>query len=99
MKWSSALVVAATIVSSGCNLCGREQHAITTSANTLMLGGGIATRQIQFVNFRLTEPPALHDQFQFVFNTLEGSTSGDGVALTFSGTDAVTQEVVTLVLA
>jgi hypothetical protein len=99
MKWLSAFVVAATIANIGCNYCGPEQHAITTSANTLMLGGDIATRQIQFVTYRLTEPPASHDAFQFVFNTLEGSTNGEGVALTLSGTDAITQEVVTIVLA
>jgi hypothetical protein len=99
MKWLSAFAFAASIAGTGCNYCGPEQHAITTSANTLMLGGGIAMRQIQFVTYRLTEPPASHDVFEFVFNTLEGSTSGEGVALTLSGTDAITQEVVTIVLA
>ena len=99
MKWLSALVVAATISNSGCSYCGPEQHAITTSANTLMLGGGIATRQIQYVTYRLTEPPASHDVFEFLFNTLEGSANGEGVAFTLKGTDAITQEVVWLVLA
>src|SRR4051812_49195942 len=99
MRWLPALVVAATIANNGCSYCGPEQHAITTSANSLMLGGDVATRQIQFVTPRLTEPPATHDQFQFLFNTLEGSTSGEGVAFTLTGTDAVTQEVVFLVLA
>ena len=92
-------MVAATFASSGCSVCGPEQHAITTSANTLMMGGGIPTRQIQYVTYRLTEPPATHDQFQFLFNTLEGSTNGEGVAFTLKGTDAITQEVVWLVLA
>lgn len=99
MKWLPALVVAATIANSGCSYCGPEQHAITTSANGLTLGGDIATRQIQYVTYRLTEPPASHDVFQFVFNTLEGSTNGEGVAFTLKGTDAITQEVVWLVLA
>jgi hypothetical protein len=99
MKCLTAILFGVTIATSGCNYCGPEQHAITTSANTLMLGGGIATRQIQFVTYRLTEPPATHEQFEFVFNALEGSTSGEGVALTLRGTDALTQEVVTLVLA
>jgi hypothetical protein len=76
MKWLPAIVVAATIANTACNACGPEQHAITTSANTLMLGGDIAARQIQFVNRRLTEPPASHEVFQFLFNTLEGSTNG-----------------------
>jgi hypothetical protein len=99
MKWLSAFVLAATIATTGCDYCGPEQHAITTSANTLMMGGDIATRQIQYVTYRLTEPPASHDAFEFVFNTLEGSTNGEGVALTLNGTDATTQEVVTIVLA
>jgi hypothetical protein len=99
MKWLPAFVVAATIANIGCNYCGPEQHAITTSANTLTLGGDFGTRQIQFVTYRLTEPPASHDAFQFVFNTLEGSANGEGVALTLSGTDAITQEIVTIVLA
>ena len=99
MKWLSAFVVFAAIANTGCSACGPEQHAITTSANALMMGGDIPTRQIQYVTYRLTEPPATHAAFQFVFNTLEGSTSGEGVAVTLTGTDAVTQEVVWLVLA
>jgi hypothetical protein len=99
MKWLPVFVVAATIASSGCSYCGPEQHAITTSANTLTLGGDIGARQIQYVIYRLTQPPATPDVFEFIFNTLEGSTNGEGVALTLSGTDAITQEVVTIVLA
>jgi hypothetical protein len=99
MKWLPTFLVAAATATTGCNYCGPEQHAITTSASTLMMGGGITTRQIQYVTYRLTEPPASHDAFEFVFNTLEGSTNGEGVTLTLSGTDAITQEVVTIVLA
>ncbi len=99
MKWLQAFAVAAAIVNTGCNACGPEQHAIRTSANTLMMGGDIATRQVQYVTYHLTEPPARHDEFQFLFNALEGSTSGEGVAFTLKGTDANTQEVVWLVLA
>lgn len=99
MKWISALIVAASIATTGCDYCGPEQHAITTSANTLTLGGDIAARQIQFVTYRLTQPPASEAVFDFVFNTLEGDTNGEGVAFTLQGTDAVTQEIVTLVLA
>jgi hypothetical protein len=98
--WISAFVFATTIATAGCNICGPEQHAITTSApNNLTLGGDFGTRQIQYVNIRLTEPPATHDQFQFVYDALEGSTHGEGAAISFGGTDAETQEVVTLVLA
>jgi hypothetical protein len=99
MKWLPALAAAATIANTGCSYCGPEQHAITTSANTLMLGGDVATRQIQYVTYHLTQPPATPDVFEFLFNTLEGSTNGEGVAFTLKGTDANTQEVVWLVLA
>jgi hypothetical protein len=99
MKWLTALLVFAALANTGCNACGPEQHAITTGANSLTLGGDVAARQIQYVTYRLTEPPASHDVFQFLFNTLEGSTNGEGVAFTLRGTDAVTQQVVTIVLA
>lgn len=98
MKWLSTLLIGASIASSGCSFCGPEQHAVATS-HTLTLGGDIPARQIQYGTYRLTEPPASHDAFQIVFNTLEGFSNAEGVALTFSGTDAVTQEIVTLVLA
>jgi len=98
--WISAFVLAATVTANGCNGCGPEQHAITTtSPNNFTLGLPAVSRQVQFVNRRLTEPPATHEDFQFIFNTLEGSTNGEGVAVTWSGTDAGTQEIVTLVLA
>ena len=97
--WIPGLILATTFAA-GCSVCGPEQHAITATApNNLTLGGDFGTRQVQFVNRRLTEPPATHDDFQFLFNTLEGLTTGEGVAFTLSGTDAVTQEIVTLVLA
>jgi hypothetical protein len=99
MKWLSAFVAVATLTTSGCSFCGPEQHAIVTSANALTMGGDVETRPIQYVNRRLTEPPASHDVFQFLFNTLRGSTDGEGVVFTLFGTDALTQEVVTIVLA
>ena len=99
MKWLPALVVAGTIANSGCSYCGPEQHAITTSASNLMLGDGLAAGQLQYVTYRLTQPPASPDVFEFVFNTLEGATNGEGVALTLSGTDPLTQDIVTIVLA
>jgi hypothetical protein len=96
---SSAFIAAILIANNGCSYCGPEQHAISTSGSNMTLGGDIPTRDIQYVMRRLTEPPATHDQFEFLFNTLEGETNGEGVKFTLPGTDAVTQEVVTLVLA
>jgi hypothetical protein len=63
------------------------------------MGGGIPNRTIQYVTYHLTEPPARHDEFQFLFNALEGSTNGEGVAFTLRGQDAITQEYVWIVLA
>jgi hypothetical protein len=100
MKWISAFVIAAaTLAGTGCNYCGPEQHAITTGSSGLSMGGGIPNRTIQYVTYHLTEPPARHADFQFLFNTLEGSTNGEGVAFTLTGSDAVTQQVIWLVLA
>ncbi|MFL5522509.1 MAG: hypothetical protein ACJ8AF_00210 [Gemmatimonadaceae bacterium] len=94
------VLLVVSFASGGCSICGPEQHAITTaSPNDLILDDGSGSRQVQYVNTRLTEPPATHDQFQFTFNTLEGQANGEGVALSFNGTDAGTMETVTLVLA
>lgn len=100
MKWLSVLlIVAATTANTGCNYCGPEQHAITTGSSGLSMGGDIANRTIQYVTYHLTEPPARHSEFQFLFDALEGSTNGEGVAFTLRGSDAITQEVVWVVLA
>ena len=63
------------------------------------MGGGVANRTIQYVTYHLTEPPANHNDFQFLFDALEGSTNGEGVAFTLRGQDAITQEYVWIVLA
>jgi hypothetical protein len=95
----AALVAAGTIFGNGCNACGPEQHAITATApNNLTLGGDFGTRQVQYVNRRLTQPPATREAFNFLFSTLDGLAQGEGVAFTLAGTDAQTQEIVTLVL-
>src|SRR3954471_23921368 len=98
MKSLSAFLVAATLASTGCNYCGPEQHAITTGSSGLSMGGSIPNRTIQYVTYRLTEPPARHDEFEFLFNTLDGSTNGEGVVFTLRGQDAVTQEYVWITL-
>ena len=63
------------------------------------MGGSVENRTIQYVTYDLTEPPASHNDFQFLFNALEGSTSGEGVVFTLRGQDAITQEYVWIVLA
>lgn len=48
---------------------------------------------------RLSDPPANPATVQFVFNILEGSTSGEGITLTAGGNDPVTDQLVILSLA
>ena len=93
--------LAATLAISGCNFCGAdEQHAVSVGAGpgglTIMRDG--ATRQIDVVS-RLTSPPADASKFDFVFNTIDGSRSGEGIALTFSGPDPVTDEGIVVTIA
>ena len=94
--------LAATIAISGCNYCGAdEQHAVnfgTAGGEGLTIVRDGATREIDIVS-RLTSPPAEGSKFDFVFNTIDGSTGGEGIALAFSGPDPVTDETVALTLA
>ena len=102
-RWRpTALALAAaitTISTTGC-LCGAdEQHAVTfSSADSLTVTRDGVARKIGVVN-RLTAPPVSPSSFEVVFNTVEGSTSGDGVVLTLSGNDPVSDELVILALA
>jgi len=93
-----AFGLAATFAITGC--CGGdEQHAVTVSApDSLTVTRDGATRRVEIVT-RLTQPEVSPSIFQFVFNTVEGATSGEGIALTLSGIDPVSNELVLLVLA
>jgi hypothetical protein len=99
---SAALGAAAIVAMSGCSsLCGaREQRAVTLGAGitglTVVRDG--TTRRVEVVT-RLTEPLTNPSTFDFVFNTIEGSRSGEGVALSLSGNDPVSDELVALTLA
>lgn len=98
--WTAVGLVATTALS-GCNYCGAdEQHAVNFGAGTagLTVVRDGATRRIDVVG-RLTSPPAEGSKFDFVFNTIDGSRTGEGIALTFSGPDPVTDETVALTLA
>jgi hypothetical protein len=79
--------------------CGDDQLAVTISGPDLLTvtRGGV-TRKVE-TGAQLTVPPANPSTFAFVYNTLEGSTSGDGLALTLSGRDPVTDELVILTVA
>ena len=99
---SAVLGIATIVAMNGCSsLCGaREQRAVTLGAGidglTVVRDG--TTRRIEVVT-RLTEPLTNPSTFDFVFNTIEGSRSGEGVALSLSGNDPVSDELVALTLA
>jgi hypothetical protein len=97
-RLSAVLALATTAGITGC--CGaEEQHAVTVSApGFLSVTRDGVTRQIESV-FRITDPPTPPATFDFIFNTLEGSTSGEGIALTVGGNDPVSDELVSLTLA
>ena len=98
-QWLLAPGLALALATSAC-ICGAEdQQAVTISAPdafTVVREG--VTRKIDAAN-RLTVPPTNFSTFQFVYNTIEGSTSGDGITLTVSGRDPVTDDLVILSIA
>ena len=87
------------MAATGC-LCGAdEERAVTiSSSDSLTVTRDGVTRKIGVV-YRLTAPPASLSTFEFVFNTIEGSTSGDGIVLSLSGNDPVSDELVILAVA
>lgn len=97
--WLTTLGLATSLVLSGC-VCGADEtHAVTVSApDSLVVTAAGTVRKIEVVT-RLTEADVSPSSFGFVYNTIEGFAGGEGIALTLSGFDAATNEVVLLVLA
>ena len=98
-QWLTAFGLATTLAITGC--CGNdEQHAvtITTGVDSLTITRDGVARKVSNV-IRATAPPISPPTFEFVFNTLEGNTIGDGIALSLSGDDPITGELVTVALA
>jgi hypothetical protein len=92
----AAFALPVAIAITGC--CGaKEQHAINISPGLSVTRNGV-TRSVG-TSARATAPPTSEAQFQFVFNTLEGSTIGDGIALSTGGNDPVTDELIIVALA
>ena len=95
-----ALALVTTLGTSACH-CGDEQHAVTISTgldSLTVTGSGIAKR-VASVG-RLTQPPTSSSTLDFVFNTLEGTTGGDGIVLTIGGYEPNTpNDIVILSLA
>jgi hypothetical protein len=98
-RWLAAFTLATTIAITGC--CGNdEQHAVTisTGQDSLTVTRDGVARKVGSVS-RATVPPTSPPTFEFVFNTLEGNTIGDGIALSVGGDDPVTGELVIVALA
>ncbi|MDB4916747.1 MAG: hypothetical protein JWM95_4391 [Gemmatimonadetes bacterium] len=97
-SWLAAFGFTLALSAGACN-CGPEQHAVTVSSrDSLTVTSNGPVRRIGFVN-GLTETLVLPSAFQFVFSTIGGSASGEGIALSFSGTDPKSNELVSLTLA
>jgi len=96
-QWLAGFALATTFATTGC--CGSEQQAVTVSApDSISVTRNGTTRNVEIVT-RLDETQSSRSSFDFVYNTIEGSRSGEGIALTLSGIDPVSDEVVLLVLA
>ncbi len=52
-----------------------------------------------YSNTNLTSPPVSSSKLDFIFSTLAGSTSGEGIALTFRGSEATSPQAMMLSLA
>jgi hypothetical protein len=98
-RWIPVVALVPTLMASAC-ICGAEdQLSVSTFApDPVTVTRDGATRKIETIG-QLTSPPIEASRFQFVYNTLEGSSSGKGLALTFSGRDPVTDDIVILTIA
>lgn len=92
---SSALVAALSM--NAC--CGGEQHDVAISAPDLFTVNVGNNTLLMYSNTHLTTPPLNPSTLDFVFNTLEGSTSGEGVTLTLRGSEATSNQAMMLSLA
>ncbi len=89
-------LVAATSIN-GC--CGGEQHAVAISAPDLFTVNVGNTTLLMYSNTRLTTPPLNPSTLDFLFRTLEGSASGEGITLTYRGSEATSNQAMMLSLA
>jgi hypothetical protein len=88
---------ATAIAMTGC--CGGEDHAVTLSAPSgfTVTRDGV-TRQVLAV-MHYTRPPVASSTLEFVYNTIEGARSGDGITLSLTGSDAINHDQFILALA
>jgi len=95
---AAGLVTAVALT--GCS-CGPETHAVNlfaTGQDLLTVVRDGVSRRVDATG-RVDEFDGRPENFQFVYNAVEGSTSGEGIRLGISGDDPVTKELVMLVFA
>src|SRR5215203_5188995 len=93
-----ALILPFAAASGGvaCNFCGAdEQRAVNvgTGIDSLSVVVGGVPRKVEAVG-RLIPQDIGEAEFGFVYNTIEGSRSGEGIALTLGGRDPITDDIV-----
>lgn len=89
----------ATLVATGC-ICGAKERNIVISApNGLALRVGGIGRPLRVPVTRLTRFHITSQAFDFLFDALEGSTRGEGVAFGVMATDPTTNEDIVISLA
>ena len=88
---------AAAIAINAC--CGGEQHSIGLSAPDLLTVQVANNTLLFYSNTNVTSPPVNPSGLEFVFNTLEGSTGGEGVLITMRGSEATSNQALMLSLA
>jgi hypothetical protein len=89
--------VLTAVVLNGC--CGPEQHSVHVLAPdqvTVQLNNHTL---FMYSNTSLTSPPVSSSKLGFIFSTLDGSSSGDGISLNFRGSEATSPQAMMLTLA
>jgi len=92
------LTLIATLAT-GC-ICGaKEKNVVISSPSGLTLRADEVGRPLRVPVTRLTQFHITEPAFNFLFDALEGSTRGEGVAFGIMGTDTMTNEDVVISLA
>ena len=88
----------ATFAIGACACEADEERAVTVSSpDSLTVTDGDDARKVGAIA-RLTETDVARSSFDFVFNTIEGASAGEGIALSVSGAGRTPNELVSLVL-
>jgi hypothetical protein len=96
----SLIGLATAVALTGCS-CGPDTHAVNafpTGQDVLTVVRDGVTRHVDAAG-QVNEFIGAPENFQFVYNTIEGSTRGDGIRIGVGGDDPVTNEGVMLVFA